>query len=116
MSCIQKILDDAVRELKENEYSSIFESEKRVMERPETKVEFDESAYLENHYITDSVERLNLYRKLSEASGLEKINEWKEELEDRFGEIGVRYELNKGCYNKMAFLKPLFRKGHCSSK
>tara|TARA_R100001143_G_C3361367_1_gene137132 strand:+ start:73101 stop:76445 length:3345 start_codon:yes stop_codon:yes gene_type:complete len=88
-----KILDDAVRELKENEYSSLFESEKRVMERPETKVEFDESAYLENHYITDGVERLNLYRKLSEASGLDKINEWKEELEDRFGEIPV-YGLN----------------------
>lgn len=88
-----KILDEAVRELKENEYSSIFESETRAMERPETKVEFDESAYLENSYITDGVERLNLYRKLSEVSGLEKINEWKEELEDRFGEI-PEYGLN----------------------
>ena len=82
-----KILDDAVRELKENEYSSLFDSEKREIERPETKVEFDESAYLDNNFITDSVERLNLYRKLSEASGLEQINEWKEELEDRFGAI-----------------------------
>ena len=82
-----KILDDAVRELKENEYSSIFESEHKVVETPETKVEFDESAYLDSNYITDGVERLNLYRKLSEASGLEQINEWKEELEDRFGEL-----------------------------
>lgn len=88
-----KILNDAVRELKENEYNSIFESENRVVERPETKVEFDESAFLENNYISDGVERLNLYRKLSEASGLERINEWKEELEDRFGEIPV-YGIN----------------------
>lgn len=80
-----KILDDAVRELKENEYNSIFESESKVIEPPETKVEFDESAYLDSHYISDGVERLNLYRKLSEASELNQINEWKEELEDRFG-------------------------------
>ena len=82
-----KILDDAVRELKENEYSSIFESDVKNIAPPETKVEFDESAYLDSHYITDGVERLNLYRKLSEATGLDQINEWKEELEDRFGNL-----------------------------
>lgn len=82
-----KILDDAVRELKETEYSSLFEHEEKQVEYPDTKVEFDLSAYLENSYVEDSVERLNLYRKLSEAENLIQIDQWKEELEDRFGEI-----------------------------
>lgn len=82
-----KILDDAVRELKETEYSAIFKHEEKKVDYPDTKVEFDLSAYLKNSYVEDSVERLNLYRKLSEAVNLEEIDEWKEELEDRFGEM-----------------------------
>lgn len=82
-----KILDDAVRELKETEYSSLFKHEEKQVDYPDTKVEFDLSAYLKNSYVQDSVERLNLYRKLSEAQSLEQIDEWKAELEDRFGEV-----------------------------
>lgn len=82
-----KILDDAVRELKENEFSSIFESESRNIALPETTVEFDHSAYLDNSYVEDSVERLNLYRKLSEAATFEQIEEWEKELSDRFGKL-----------------------------
>ena len=82
-----KILDDAVRELKETEYKSVFEHEEKKIDYPETKVEFDHSAYLENTYVQDSVERLNLYRKLSEAGSIEEIEDWKRELEDRFGKL-----------------------------
>ncbi len=82
-----KILDDAVRELKETEYSSLFKNQEKKVDYPDTKVEFDLSAYLKNSYVQDSVERLNLYRKLSEVENLEQIDEWKEELEDRFGDM-----------------------------
>jgi transcription-repair coupling factor (superfamily II helicase) len=82
-----KILDDAVRELKETEYSALFKNEEKKINYPDTKVEFDLSAYLENSYVQDSVERLNLYRKLSEVENLEQIDEWKDELEDRFGDL-----------------------------
>jgi transcription-repair coupling factor (superfamily II helicase) len=83
-----KILDDAVRELKETEYKSMFKSEPKEIELPETKVEFDQSAYLDNNYVQDSVERLNLYRKAYlKPILLEQIEEWREELTDRFGEL-----------------------------
>ncbi|MCC5907729.1 MAG: transcription-repair coupling factor [Balneolaceae bacterium] len=82
-----KILDDAVRELKETEYKSMFKNEPKEVDFPETKVEFDHSAYLDNNYVQDSVERLNLYRKLSEANSPQQIEEWREELTDRFGEL-----------------------------
>ena len=106
-----KILDDAVRELKESEYSSMFESEPVQIDFPETKVEFDHSAYLENEYIQDSVERLNLYRKLSEADSIEQINEWKEECVDRFGSLPESGEnLIKGAKIKLLGSRSLFKK------
>lgn len=82
-----KILNDAVRELKENEFKTVFKDEEILTDYPDTKVEFDLSAYLDNDYVQDNVERLNLYRKLSEAANEEQIKEWKDELTDRFGEL-----------------------------
>lgn len=80
-----KILDDAVRELKETEFSSMFSSEPKAVDLPDTQIEFDHSAYIENSYVSDNVERLNLYRKLSEAKTSEIIDDWEEEVKDRFG-------------------------------
>lgn len=106
-----KILDDAVKELKSNEYSSMFKNEPDPVDYPETKVEFDHSAYLENDYIQDSVERLNLYRKLSEADSLEQIEEWEDECRDRFGKLpesGVN--LLKGAKIKLVGSRRLLKK------
>lgn len=83
----QKILNDAVKELKEQEFNDVFDDVEVEIELPETQVEFDLPALLESDYVSDNVERLNLYRKLSEADTLEEIKEWKEEVEDRFGSI-----------------------------
>ncbi len=80
-----KILNDAVRELKESEFSDMFEGVEAELELPETTVEFDASALLPNNYVEDNVERLNLYRKLSNANDEAEIDSWKEEIEDRFG-------------------------------
>ena len=80
-----KILNDAVRELKESEFSTIFDRQETDPELPETKVEFDVSALLPQSYVADNVERLNLYRKLSESKKEQEIDEWREEIEDRFG-------------------------------
>ncbi|MDR9419218.1 transcription-repair coupling factor [Gracilimonas sp.] len=80
-----KILNDAVKELKESEFSDLFDKVETEVEYPETNVEFDQTALLPQSYISDSVERLNLYRKLSEAKTPEEIDDWEEEIEDRFG-------------------------------
>ncbi len=83
----QKILNDAVKELKEEEFSDVFSDVEVETELPETVVEFDRPALLDNDYVSDNVERLNLYRKLSGAESLEEIKDWKEEVTDRFGPI-----------------------------
>src|SRR5690625_7522139 len=82
-----KILDDAVRELKENDFKDLFDKEAPSATYPETKVEFDAPAYLDSEYVQDNVERLNLYRKLSDAAPTEQVKEWREELEARFGPL-----------------------------
>lgn len=82
-----KIVNDAVRELKESEFSDMFEGVEAEIELPETVVEFDETALLPKQYVNDDVERLNLYRKLSQAGNEEEINDWKDEVSDRFGTL-----------------------------
>ena len=82
-----KILDDAVNELKESEFSDLFKTHKPKITIPETAVEFDLDAYIDQSYVEDPVERVNLYRRLAEASTLPDLDEWAEEMKDRFGPI-----------------------------
>lgn len=82
-----KILNDAVNELKETEFKGLFEEEIIKTDYPETTVECDLSAMLPKLFVADNVERLNLYRKLAEAGNDSEINNWKEEVEDRFGKL-----------------------------
>ncbi|WP_069133081.1 transcription-repair coupling factor [Rhodohalobacter halophilus] len=106
-----KILDDAVKELKETEYKSMFKNEKVSIDLPETQVEFDLSAYLEKSYVRDNVERLNLYRKLSEAQTSAQIDDWIEEVTDRFGKIPASgMNLVKAAKIKLLASKRLIKK------
>jgi len=82
-----KILNDAVNEIKTEEFSGMFESEPVNISYPESHIEFDYSALLESQYVSDNVERLNLYRKLAEAGNETEFEEWEEELRDRFGPL-----------------------------
>lgn len=82
-----KILNEAVNEIKSEEFSGMFESDPVRVSYPETQVEFDYSALLDSHYVSDNVERLNLYRKLAEALDEAEMKEWEEELRDRFGPL-----------------------------
>lgn len=82
-----KILNDAVKELKQTEFSDMFDDVEIEVELPETIVEFDETALLPKDYVSDNVERLNLYRKLSQAKTEQEIEDWREEIKDRFGPV-----------------------------
>lgn len=82
-----KILNDAVKELKKDEFADLFNGEAAEAELPETTVEFDLPALLPTWYVSDSIERLNLYRNLSTADSMKTIQEWSEEVSDRFGKL-----------------------------
>lgn len=82
-----KILNDAVRELKQTEFSDLFDSEEFDAELPETTVEFDLTAILDKRYVSDDIERLNLYRRLAQCRSTVEIDEWTMEVKDRFGKL-----------------------------
>ncbi len=82
-----KILNDAVKELKQEEFSDIFDDVPVEIELPETVVEFDLPALLPAWYVQDNVERLNVYRKLAGSKTEENITQWADEISDRFGKM-----------------------------
>jgi transcription-repair coupling factor (superfamily II helicase) len=84
----QKILDEAILELKENEFQSIFKEE--LQNQPFVKdciLETDMSLIIPDDYVNEVNERLTLYKRLDQLKGEEQITAFKKELKDRFGEI-----------------------------
>lgn len=82
-----KILNDAIRELKETEFKGLFDDVETLLDETEATIEFDYPALLPQDYITENVERLNLYRKLAGARSQEEVDDWINELRDRFGPL-----------------------------
>jgi transcription-repair coupling factor (superfamily II helicase) len=53
----------------------------------ETVVDVEEDAFIPETYLTNNVERLNLYRRISEAGAEEELEALEEEMRDRFGPV-----------------------------
>ena len=84
----QKILDEAILELKENEFKATFskELENRSFIN-ECILETDLSLVIPDDYVNEINERLNLYKRLDQMSFKEAQQSFIKELKDRFGEI-----------------------------
>jgi len=70
-----RLLDEAVRELKGE----------KIERLPEVKIQFDLDIYIPDSYIPDSQQRVEIYKKLSEAKSVEEVKEVEAETVDRFG-------------------------------
>lgn len=57
----------------------------KVEEEPEVRISVPVPAYLPDSYVTDSEERMDIYRRLSRVRGLEEVTAMRSELLDRFG-------------------------------
>ena len=84
----QKILDEAILELKENDFKATFskELENRSFVN-ECILETDLSLVIPDDYVNEINERLNLYKRLDQLTFKEAQDTFVEELKDRFGEI-----------------------------
>ena len=58
-----------------------------VVEYPDPDVSLDGPAYLPDPYVSDSSQKLHLYRRLSKATGRTEVDDLKGELVDRFGPL-----------------------------
>lgn len=90
----QKIVDEAVQELKEREFSDLFKQQPGDggKQAADTVVETDIEALIPEFYIESDAERLDIYRRLYKADRLEEVQSMRGELRDRFGEYPEEVE------------------------
>lgn len=82
-----KILDEAIHELKESEFSDLFPEEKEVSYVRDCQIDTDMEMRIPDTYITNIAERLSLYKELDEISSEDKLVAYGEQLRDRFGPV-----------------------------
>ena len=85
-----KILDEAVRELKENEFAALFETdleEKVKILVQDCTIETDLELLIPEGYVSNITERLGLYSKLDSIKNEEELEKFSNMLLDRFGPL-----------------------------
>lgn len=80
-----KILDEAVRELKEEEFKDLFQDEIPAIESYDCAVDSDETALLPDGYVRSIAERLSLYNELANIKDDAGLLAFREAIADRFG-------------------------------
>ena len=86
----QKILEEAVMELKENEFKEVYKEELAKEDRNyvrDVEVETDVEMLIPDDYINNIQERLLLYTQLDSIENEEKLAEFQQSMQDRFGPI-----------------------------
>jgi len=86
----QKILSEAIDELKENEFKDLYADQQKEEDKiyvKETQIDTSFEILFPDDYINNISERLNLYTKLNELKTEEELQKFESELEDRFGEL-----------------------------
>ncbi|MBD0779543.1 transcription-repair coupling factor [Maribacter sp. ANRC-HE7] len=86
----QKILAEAIEELKENEFKELYEEVEGHHEKvyvKDTQLDSDFELLFPDDYINNITERLNLYTELNSIKEEEALQKFESELIDRFGEL-----------------------------
>ncbi len=82
-----KMIDEAVNELKNNEFQEIFANVLKQKQKIDTLIDTYFDISIPNEYIPDPSDRVSFYSALFSAKSLEDIDALKEEMNDRFGKI-----------------------------
>jgi len=83
----QKILDEAIQELKEQEFKDVFPEEKPKEYSRDCVIETDLEILIPDKYISNITERLSLYKELDGVETEEELEKFRLRLIDRFGPI-----------------------------
>ena len=84
----QKILQEAVTELKENEFADLYtDTTQEPVYLTDTQVDSDFELLFPDNYINNITERLNLYNELSNLKNEEELAQYEYRLTDRFGPL-----------------------------
>lgn len=81
-----KILDEAIQELKQDEFKGLFEDDNKSKAFVSfTQIDTDMELLIPDEYVTNIQERYNLYTQLSLIENQTKLDIFAKELTDRFG-------------------------------
>ncbi|TFG71904.1 MAG: DEAD/DEAH box helicase, partial [Flavobacteriales bacterium] len=116
----QKILSEAIDELKENEFKQLYDEVEGHHDKvfvKETQIDADFELLFPDDYINNITERLNLYTELNQVKDEEGLNKFEAALIDRFGELPTQAEdlltsvRIKWIANSMGLEKLILKKG-----
>jgi transcription-repair coupling factor (superfamily II helicase) len=82
-----KLINEAVEELRLNEFKEVFKTLPKPVEKSDTKIETYFEIGIPEFYVPSQSDRLSFYTDLFSAESVEEINETKTELLDRFGSL-----------------------------
>ena len=85
----QKVLDEAIRELKRTSFKELFKEEisKQDDYVQDCTIDTDLEILIPDEYVESITERLSLYTRLDNSDTEEELQEFTRELEDRFGPV-----------------------------
>ncbi|WGQ07838.1 transcription-repair coupling factor [Pedobacter gandavensis] len=112
-----KILDEAIQELKGDEFKDLFKNEPARPFVTYTQIDTDLDMFIPDDYVTNITERYNLYTELSKLENETQLKAFETALKDRFGPVPkpVKTMLNvlrlQWVAKKLAFEKLSFKKG-----
>lgn len=102
----QKILDEAIQELKETEFRDLFAQEELEQKTEQkgvhtkhrgifirdTQIDTDMEILIPDQYVDNITERLSLYRQLDDSKSEDDLNRFENMMRDRFGPIPEQVE------------------------
>ena len=90
----QKILDEAIRELKRTEFKELFKEEIAKQDDfvQDCTIDTDLEILIPDNYVESITERLSLYQRLDNCETEEDLAFMKSEMEDRFGALPQQVE------------------------
>lgn len=86
----QKIMNEAIEELKENEFKDLYQEENDIETKEFVKdiqIDTDFELLFPDEYINNITERLNLYNELSQIKDEATLQQFEQKLIDRFGAL-----------------------------
>lgn len=113
-----KVFEEAVREVKREEFAELFTEDKEALEEPlDTIFESDLALSFPPDYIPQDAERITLYRELDSLTTEESIEQFCLRLKDRFGPIPqegeelIRVPSLRSLGRRLGLIKITLRKG-----
>ena len=90
----QKILDEAIRELKRTDFKELFKEEIARQDDfvQDCTIDTDQEILIPDEYVESITERLSLYQRLDNCETPAELDEMRQELADRFGPVPPQVE------------------------